>query len=68
MIASIRLMPQVATYRAFTLWRDPERLSDRDKKDGMFQETYMIQELCERGDLQKQRPEAKAQLDKDYIR
>lgn len=59
---------QVATYRAFTLWRDPEQMSNNDKKDKMFQETFMIQELCERGDLQKQRPEAKAQLDKDYLR
>ena len=43
-------------------------MSEKDKKDGMFQETLMIQELCERGDLQKQRPEAKAQLEKDYLR
>ena len=43
-------------------------MSDRDIKDNMYQETYMVQELCERGDLQKQRPEAKAQLEKDYVR
>ena len=43
-------------------------MSDMDKKENMYQETYMIQELCERGDLQKQRPEAKAQTDKDYLR
>ena len=43
-------------------------MSDKERKDGMFQETIMIQELCERGDLQKQRPEAKAQIGKDYLR
>lgn len=59
---------QAQTYRAFSVWRDPEHMSDKDKKDNMVQETYLIQELCERGDLQKQRPEAKAQLGKDYLR
>ena len=63
-----RLCEQVPTYRAFTLWRDPEQMSDQDKKEDFVQETYMLQELCERGDLQKQRPEAKAQMEKDYLR
>ena len=34
----------------------------------MSQQTLMIQELCEKGNLQKQRPEAKAQMGKDYLR
>ena len=59
---------QVATYRAFTLWRDPENMCDQERREGMCQETFMIQELCERGDLQKQRPEAEAQIGKDYLR
>ena len=59
---------QVATYRAFTLWREADKLSDKDKKECMFQQTFMIQELCEKGNLQKQRPEAKAQMGKDYLR
>ena len=63
-----RAYVQVATYRAFTVWRDPEDMSDQDRREGMFQETIMIQELCERGNLQTQRPEAKAQLGKDYLR
>ena len=58
----------MATYRAFTLWREFDELSDHDKKDNMFQQTFMIQELCEKGNLQRQRPEAKAQIDKDYLR
>ena len=59
---------QVATYRAFTVWRETDKLSDKDKKEAMFQQTFMIQELCEKGNLQKQRPEAKAQMGKDYLR
>ena len=62
------LSRQVATYRAFSVWRDLEDMSDQDTREGMCQDTYLIQELCERGDLQKQRPEAKAQLEKDYLR
>ena len=58
----------MATYRAFTLWREADELSDNDKKEAMFQQTFMIQELCEKGNLQRQRPEAKAQIDKDYLR
>ena len=40
---------QVATYRAFTVWRETDKLSDKDKKEAMFQQTFMIQELCEKG-------------------
>ena len=58
----------MATYRAFTLWREDDDLSDNDKKEAMFQQTFMIQELCEKGNLQRQRPEAKAQIEKDYLR
>ena len=66
--AQILFGAQVATYRAFTVWRETDQMSDMDIKDHMVQETYMILELCERGDLQKQRPEAKAHIGKDYLR
>ena len=50
------------------MWRDVDKLSDKDRKEAMSQQTLMIQEICEKGNLQKQSPEDNAQIGKDYQR